>query len=84
VKSSENVVVNNMRKVNRVINGRARQFVVSPDRVLLDVLREDLHLTGTCASVPAMWKISMPSNWPAAFCAVRPPQKQCVPILTAL
>jgi aerobic-type carbon monoxide dehydrogenase small subunit (CoxS/CutS family) len=54
VKSSENVVVNNMRKVNRVINGRARQFVVSPDRVLLDVLREDLHLTTTCAAVPAM------------------------------
>jgi aldehyde oxidoreductase len=35
-----------MRKVNMMINGRARQFVVSPDRVLLDVLREDLHLTG--------------------------------------
>lgn len=35
-----------MRKVNMVINGRGRQFVVDPDRVLLDVLREDLQLTG--------------------------------------
>lgn len=28
------------------INGRARQFIVEPDRVLLDLLREDLGLTG--------------------------------------
>lgn len=36
-----------MPKVSITINGARRQFVVSPDRALLDVLREDLHLTGT-------------------------------------
>jgi len=36
-----------MKKVNMVINGNPRQFVVDPDKVLLDLLREDLHLTGT-------------------------------------
>ena len=35
-----------MKKVNFVVNGAPRQFVVGPDRVLLDLLREDLHLTG--------------------------------------
>lgn len=36
-----------MQKVSISINGNRRQFVVSPDHVLLDLLREDLHLTGT-------------------------------------
>ena len=36
-----------MKKINMVINGSPRQFVVGPDKVLLDLLREDLHLTGT-------------------------------------
>jgi aldehyde oxidoreductase len=35
-----------VKKVAIRINGQPRQFVVSADRVLLDVLREDLHLTG--------------------------------------
>ena len=35
-----------MKKINLVINGMPRQFVVDPNRVLLDLLREDLHLTG--------------------------------------
>ncbi|MGD8387485.1 MAG: molybdopterin-dependent oxidoreductase [Desulfobacteraceae bacterium] len=35
-----------MKKVNMVINGNPRQFVVGPEKVLLDLLREDLHLTG--------------------------------------
>ena len=35
-----------MKRINMVINGRARQFVVDKDRVLLDLLREDLNLTG--------------------------------------
>lgn len=35
-----------MRKVTLKINGRSRHFVVEPDRVLLDILREDLQLTG--------------------------------------
>ncbi len=35
-----------MKKVNLVINGVLRQFVVDNDRVLLDLLREDLYLTG--------------------------------------
>lgn len=35
-----------MEKVNIVINGARKQFVVGPDRVLLDLLREDLRLTG--------------------------------------
>ncbi|MGD9213056.1 MAG: molybdopterin-dependent oxidoreductase, partial [Desulfobacteraceae bacterium] len=36
-----------MKKVRMSINGIARQIVVDEDRVLLDLLREDLHLTGT-------------------------------------
>ena len=36
-----------MEKVMLKVNGRVRQFIVEPDRVLLDVLREDLRLTGT-------------------------------------
>lgn len=35
-----------MKKIMLSINGRARQFVVGPERVLLDLLREDLRLTG--------------------------------------
>jgi aldehyde oxidoreductase len=35
-----------MKKVTLKINGQTRQYVVSPDRVLLDLLREDLNLTG--------------------------------------
>jgi aldehyde oxidoreductase len=35
-----------MKKVNLKINGMSRQFVVSKDRALLDLLREDLRLTG--------------------------------------
>jgi aldehyde oxidoreductase len=36
-----------MKKVNLKINGVWRQFVVEPDYPLIDLLREDLHLTGT-------------------------------------
>jgi aldehyde oxidoreductase len=36
-----------MKKVTLKINGKQKQFVVEPDKVLLDLLREDLHLTGT-------------------------------------
>jgi aldehyde oxidoreductase len=36
-----------MKKVRVTINGMPRQFVVGKDRVLLDLLRDDLHLTGT-------------------------------------
>ncbi len=35
-----------MKKVNITINGLLKEYVVSSDRVLLDLLREDLHLTG--------------------------------------
>jgi aldehyde oxidoreductase len=35
-----------MDKVVMKVNGRLCQFVVEPDRVLLDLLREDLRLTG--------------------------------------
>ena len=35
-----------MKKVVLKVNGRSRQFIVEPDRVLLDLLREDLRLTG--------------------------------------
>ncbi len=35
-----------MKKIKLKINGRTKQFVVGPDRVLLDLLRDDLHLTG--------------------------------------
>ena len=36
-----------MQKVTFKVNGRQYDFVVEPDKVLLDLLREDLHLTGT-------------------------------------
>jgi aldehyde oxidoreductase len=35
-----------MQKVELKINGRQYQFVVEPDKVLLDLLREDMRLTG--------------------------------------
>jgi aldehyde oxidoreductase len=35
-----------MKKVNLMINGVSRQFVVGSDRALLDLLREDLRLIG--------------------------------------
>jgi aldehyde oxidoreductase len=35
-----------MKKVSFKINGRARQFVIEKDLVLIDLLRKDLHLTG--------------------------------------
>ncbi len=35
-----------MKKVSLKVNGRKYQFVVKSDRVLLDLLREDLHLVG--------------------------------------
>lgn len=35
-----------MEKVSLKVNGRRYQFVVASDRVLLDLLREDLHLVG--------------------------------------
>jgi aldehyde oxidoreductase len=35
-----------MKKVVIKVNGKSRQFVVEPDRILLDLLREDLLLTG--------------------------------------
>ena len=35
-----------MQKITIKVNGRSRQFVVDADRVLLDVLREDMGLTG--------------------------------------
>jgi len=36
-----------MKKVHLVINGTKREFVVGPGQVLLELLREDLDLTGT-------------------------------------
>ena len=36
-----------MKKVTLTINGVKRQVEAAPDKVLLDLLREDLHLTGT-------------------------------------
>ncbi len=36
-----------MKKVTLTINGIKKQVEVAPDKVLLDLLREDLHLTGT-------------------------------------
>ncbi len=36
-----------MKKLTCKVNGRSYQFVVDRDRVLLDLLREDLRLTGT-------------------------------------
>jgi carbon-monoxide dehydrogenase small subunit len=38
---------NNLAKVNCVVNGEARSLEVYPMARLLDVLREQLHLTGT-------------------------------------
>jgi aldehyde oxidoreductase len=35
-----------MKKVSLIINGASRQFVVDTKKVLLDLLREDLHLIG--------------------------------------
>jgi hypothetical protein len=35
-----------MKKVNISINGALKQYVVNPDSVLLDLLRDELHLTG--------------------------------------
>ena len=35
-----------MKKINLKVNGVSRQFVVGSDRVLLDLLREDLRLIG--------------------------------------
>jgi aldehyde oxidoreductase len=35
-----------MKKINLKVNGASRQFVVGSDRVLLDLLREDLRLIG--------------------------------------
>ncbi len=35
-----------MKKVIMKVNGCSHQFIVEPDRVLLDLLREDLRLTG--------------------------------------
>ncbi len=35
-----------MKKISLKVNGRRYQFVVEPDRVLMDLLRDDLHLTG--------------------------------------
>lgn len=35
-----------MKKIVMKINGKTHQFVVEPDRVLLDLLREDMLLTG--------------------------------------
>ena len=35
-----------MKKVQVSINGAEKQFVVDKDKVLLDLLREDLRLTG--------------------------------------
>jgi aerobic-type carbon monoxide dehydrogenase small subunit (CoxS/CutS family) len=34
-------------KITFILNGRSRTFTTDPDRPLLDVLREDLQLTGT-------------------------------------
>ncbi len=36
-----------MKKVNLTINGARRQVTISEDQVLIDLLRDDLHLTGT-------------------------------------
>ncbi len=36
-----------MKKINLTINGRPQQVVASSDMVLLDLLRDHLHLTGT-------------------------------------
>jgi aldehyde oxidoreductase len=35
-----------MKKITLKVNGQTKQYVVSPERVLIDLLREDLHLTG--------------------------------------
>jgi aldehyde oxidoreductase len=36
-----------MKKISLKVNGRKYQFVVNPDSVLIDLLRDDLHLIGT-------------------------------------
>jgi len=35
------------QKVTLTINGKKQNVTASPDTVLIDVLRNDLHLTGT-------------------------------------
>ena len=50
-----------MQKVSLKVNGRQYQFVVEPDKVLLDLLRKDLHLTGakqSCDRNPALQRSS--------------------------
>ncbi len=39
--------MNPPHRIQCVINGRSREISVAPRRTLLQVLREDLHLTGT-------------------------------------
>jgi len=39
--------MNDKQKVNLIINGKKHTFSVDPDMVLIDLLRNDLHLTGT-------------------------------------
>jgi len=36
-----------MKKIHLKINGQERQLTADPDKVLIDLLRQDLHLTGT-------------------------------------
>jgi aldehyde oxidoreductase len=36
-----------MKKITLTVNGITRQYEVDPDRVLIDLLRDDLRLTGT-------------------------------------
>ena len=41
--------------LNFIVNGKPVTLETEPDRRLLDILREELHLTGTkegCAEVP--------------------------------
>ena len=33
-----------MKEVTLTINGAKKQFTVEPDKILIDLLREDLHL----------------------------------------
>ena len=44
--AADNNKEGDMKKVTIRINGQPKQFVVGKDRVLLDLLREDLQLTG--------------------------------------
>lgn len=36
-----------MEKITLTVNGKKREITVSPDKILIDFLRDDLHLTGT-------------------------------------